>query len=158
MSVNNDHMAEVGATNAPVAASPHEIHSRTLLVSITQSPAGLDSLGAPASSWSLEPKTAAAIFGTDETQSHDVTMDQLKNAIVHKIVLESCHTNFPDTHALYIDGYTASEYNQNGEPAHIHLLGSGNESCFFVSFGGVVVMTCMRVFRPYNHPTANLCE
>jgi hypothetical protein len=125
MSVNTDQVAEGGVKNTPAVAGPHEIHSRTLLVGISQSPAGLDSLGAQAGTWTLEPKTAAAIFGVDESQPHEVTLEQLKHAIVHDITVEACNSSFQDTHALHVDGYTSSEFTQTGEPAHLFLLGPG---------------------------------
>ena len=129
MSVNNDPMTAAAETRSNASAPPPpEIHSRTLLVAFQASPAELDSLGAQAATWTLEPKTSAEIFGVDKEQPQDVTLQQLQKSIVHKITLDSYKTTFPDTHSLYINGITSQEFTQNGDTAHIFFHGAGQST------------------------------
>jgi hypothetical protein len=99
--------------------------TRNVLVSITGSPATFDSLGAQAGTWSLQPQTAAQIFGRDASQPLDDTLKQLRRAIPKKVTVLQVRSSYPDVCAFHIDGLPGNEFTHTGEDAHLFLLGPG---------------------------------
>lgn len=102
--------------------------TRNVLLNITGSPATFDSLGAQAGTWSVQPQTAAQIFGRDPTLPMETTLEELRCAIPKSIKVLQYKTNVPDVCSLHIDGLPGNKFTHTGEDAHLFLLGPGEST------------------------------